>query len=235
MTSPLDPPPSAPKESEVRDTLGTLRQEIVRGLLYIHSRLDVNTDETLEARSLVVALVDMLVAKGLITTEEMENARQTEAARLATECGAKGFGVVLQTAVEDKYATDEEIVIDCAGRVAFCRAACCRLGFALSRQDVKEGVVRWDMEKPYLIARSADGSCAHLDRPSLGCSVWTHRPAPCRAFDCRRDRRIWLDFEKKIPNPDITRADWPRCVSLGGAEGTFDVEAMETLDVSTDA
>jgi hypothetical protein len=25
----------------------------------------------------------------------------------------------------------------------------------------------------------------------------------CRGYDCREDRRIWLDFEKRIPAPDL--------------------------------
>lgn len=29
-----------------------------------------------------------------------------------------------------------------------------------------------------------DGACVHLGRK--GCSIWTKRPAVCRAFDCRR-------------------------------------------------
>jgi hypothetical protein len=36
---------------------------------------------------------------------------------------------------------------------------------------------------------------------------------PCRAFDCRQDRRIWLDFEARIVNPLIERPDWPRCLA----------------------
>jgi hypothetical protein len=43
--------------------------------------------------------------------------------------------------------------------------------------------------------------------------VHEHRPVPCRAYDCRKDNKIWLDFEKKIINPDILRDDWPRCAA----------------------
>ena len=120
---------------------------------------------------------------------------------------------MLQEPEYDKYAFEGEAQIDCAGRVHLCRAACCRLTFALSKQDIREGIVRWDLGQPYLIAQDKDGYCCHLDRASRSCGVREHRPVPCRAFDCRQDRRIWLDFERMIPNPAIASDDWPRCVA----------------------
>jgi len=36
---------------------------------------------------------------------------------------------------------------------------------------------------------------------------------PCRAFDRRQDKRIWLNFKDMEINPDINRNDWPQCVS----------------------
>jgi hypothetical protein len=32
--------------------------------------------------------------------------------------------------------------------------------------------------------------------------VYEHRPAICRTYDCRKDPRIWIDFEKRIPAPE---------------------------------
>lgn len=57
-----------------------------------------------------------------------------------------------------------------------------------------------------------NGYCSHLDPNTFGCTVYENRPVPCRAFDCRNDKRIWLDFENMILNPDINRNDWPQCV-----------------------
>ena len=50
----------------------------------------------------------------------------------------------------------------------------------LSRQDVEEGVIRWEFGRPYLIAHGAGGYCVHLDRESYRCTVWEQRPVPCR-------------------------------------------------------
>jgi len=71
------------------------------------------------------------------------------------------------------------VKIDCESRLPLCRAACCRLSFALSKQDVREGIIRWNLEKPYVIAKDGDGYCIHLEKEAMSCSVWKSRP--CRA------------------------------------------------------
>lgn len=112
----------------------------------------------------------------------------------------------------DKYAATGTAEIDCENRVHLCRAACCSLTFPLSRQDLDEGIIHWDAELPYMIAQDADGYCSHIERGSCRCGVWPNRPLPCRTYDCRQDRQIWLDFDKKIVNPDIVRPGRPRTV-----------------------
>jgi Fe-S-cluster containining protein len=89
--------------------------------------------------------------------------------------------------------------INCHERIHACKGACCALRFALSRQDVEEGVVRWDLGRPYLNRQAADGYCVHSDPTSRSCGAYAQRPAPCRIYDCRSDDRIWLDFDKMIP------------------------------------
>ncbi|MBE0523836.1 MAG: hypothetical protein IBX40_05835 [Methanosarcinales archaeon] len=56
---------------------------------------------------------------------------------------------------------------------------CCKLPFALLRQDVEDCTVRWKSGRPYLIAHGADGYCLHLDRENYRCTVWEQRPVPC--------------------------------------------------------
>jgi Fe-S-cluster containining protein len=91
--------------------------------------------------------------------------------------------------------------IDCAARMHLCHARCCSLSFELTTQDLDEGVVMWEATAPYIIRHERDGYCSHLDRSSGGCTVYQHRPATCRGYDCRGDKRIWLDFEKGIVAP----------------------------------
>jgi hypothetical protein len=33
--------------------------------------------------------------------------------------------------------------------------------------------------------------------------IYLQRPVPCRAYDCRDDKRIWTDFEKKVVSPEL--------------------------------
>ena len=90
----------------------------------------------------------------------------------------------------------------CEELLHLCGARCCKMTFPLSIQDLDEGVVRWDYGEPYKIRqRSSDGFCVHNDPASKGCTVHAQRPAICRTYDCRQDKRVWLDYEKRIPAP----------------------------------
>lgn len=121
---------------------------------------------------------------------------------------ADSHDVLLAVNTEDKYALVGQVEIDCASRLPLCRAACCRLRFALSAQDVREKFVRWDPQAPYLNAQRADHYCVHVSA-ALACSVYAQRPVACRAFDCRADKRIWLDFHNAIVNPAVQEPGWP--------------------------
>lgn len=180
-----------------------LRDEVAGGLRYAHTRANINTGKLLEVASFAYAAVELLADKGLLQIEELDERKNAVAGRLVEKFADLGMGVAYQSPEYDKYGFDGEVRLDCESRGHLCQAACCRLRFALSKQDVAEGVVKWAFAYPYLIARGADGYCLHLDRETLGCSIHAQRPVPCRAYDCREDKRIWLDFERQIVNPDL--------------------------------
>ncbi len=194
------------------------RQEVAEGFLYTHARLRENSQAALEAASFLYGLIELLNEKGLIAIEELDQRKRAVADRLARKNREKGIGVLLQEPEYDKYSFAGGVRIDCENRVHLCKAACCRLPFALSKQDIREGVVHWDLGQPYIIAQDSAGYCTHLDRGCHRCTVHEHRPVPCRAYDCRKDNRIWLDFENKIINPNILRDEWPRGVSSEDAQ-----------------
>jgi hypothetical protein len=101
----------------------------------------------------------------------------------------------------DKYEV-EPSAIPCDELIHLCHARCCRLTFALSTKDLDEGVIRWDYGQPYLIRqRETDGYCVHNDPTSRGCTVHAFRPRVCRLYDCRKDSRVWIDYDKRIPAP----------------------------------
>jgi hypothetical protein len=180
-----------------------LRQEVVGGLLYSHHRANANTAKTLEVASFAYALIELLIQKGLLTEDELNDRKREVAERLAKKFIDSGMGVVRQDPEHEKYGFQGGAQIDCENRLHLCKAACCRLNFALSKQDVEEGIVKWDFSRPYLIAKDRDGYCRHLDRCASRCTIYAHRPVPCRGYDCRKDQRIWIDFDQKLVNPEL--------------------------------
>lgn len=193
------------------------RREIAEGFRYAHFRADANTGRLLDVAATITATLDLLQERGLLDPSELEQRKAAAVESLKERFADRGMGVMYQHPERDKYSFPLETPIDCEARVHLCKAACCRLPFALSRQDVEEGVVRWDFSRPYVIAHDADGCCHHLDRSKRCCSIYTQRPVPCRGYDCRNDRRIWSDFQRRIPNPRLDEPDWWK--SEDGREG----------------
>ncbi|HVV86838.1 MAG TPA: YkgJ family cysteine cluster protein [Kofleriaceae bacterium] len=98
----------------------------------------------------------------------------------------------------DKYAMPPLDGPPCGELIPICGARCCTFDFALTPQDLDEGVIAWDRDRPYLIRHGDDGACVHQDRATGFCGAYEHRPAICRRYDCREDPRIWADYEARI-------------------------------------
>src|SRR5436305_12197738 len=113
----------------------SLRGEVSEALLFAHSRLNSNSSRTLEASSFLYALVELLSEQGLITIEELDARKLAVEERLRRQYQERGYGVVVQDPELDKYTFQGTAEIDCAGKLQYCRASCCRLPFALSPQD----------------------------------------------------------------------------------------------------
>ena len=194
------------KNGKLATDMDKLRGEIIGGLLYTHSRANSNTNRLLETASFLYALVELLAEKELLNIEELDERKKIVGERLHKRFLGKGMGVAIQEPEQDKYAFQQkEVRIDCENRIHLCKAACCRLSFPLSMQDINEGVIKWDLRSPYLIAQNANGYCQHMEQNTCRCTVYENRPIPCRAYDCRNDQRIWVDFEKRMVNPDLDK------------------------------
>jgi hypothetical protein len=187
------------------DILLKIQKDLSSGLLYTHSRINANTSKTLESTSFLYALIELLNEKGILTIEEIDDRKRQVAERLVKRFVDSGLGLMYQDPEYDKYTFDQEADADCESRLDVCKAVCCKLPFALSKQDVEEGIIRWEFGRPYLIAHGDDGYCVHLDRNTYKCTVREHRTVPCRGFSCRNNNRwpVWDDFEKKILNPEL--------------------------------
>ncbi len=173
------------------------------GFMFDHSLLSELGRNLVASATSVYALAELLVEHGLIDATEYAVRREAVGKALAEQMAREGLTLALNEQHADKYALDDLPEIDCASRLHLCHAACCRLRFPLSRQDVEEGVVRWDLGQPYLNRRDDTGYCVHCDHQSHHCGVYANRPAPCRVYDCRADERIWEDFDAMVVSPDL--------------------------------
>ena len=178
-------------------------EEILEGFLYSYRQLDTNALKVYEASAHLYSLIELLVSKGIIGIDELDHRKKAVEKRLKDSFKEAGIGVAVQGEGIDKYSLQQDVKIDCENRQHICRAACCTLAYALSPQDVREGI-RWSLGKPFMNVRVEDGYCMYLKQgTSLRCSIYEHRPAICRQYDCRNDQRIWLDFDKMILNPAL--------------------------------
>jgi Fe-S-cluster containining protein len=103
--------------------------------------------------------------------------------------------------------------VDCATLMPLCKGRCCAMAVSLSREDLREGRLQWDLSDPYTLARDPDtGYCQYMARDG-GCQAYHDRPSTCRTYDCRRDPRVWLDYDRRIPAPLspklIPLGEWP--------------------------
>lgn len=194
-----------PSDDNLTEVLSKIEYELSSGLLYTHTRINANTTKTLEAASFLYALIELLNEKGLLSIEELDERKKLVAERLVRKFVESGIGLMYQDPECDKYTFEHEADVDCQSRLHICKAVCCKFPFALSRQDVEEGMIRWEFSRPYLIAHDEDGYCKHLDRKTYLCTIRENRSAACRGFDCRDNERwkVWLDYDKRIINNEL--------------------------------
>jgi hypothetical protein len=53
------------------------------------------------------------------------------------------LGLMYQDPEYDEYTFAQESDVDCESRLDTCKALCCKLPFALSKLDMKEGIIRY--------------------------------------------------------------------------------------------
>lgn len=187
------------------------RTDFERALRHLNlADLDVR-DLVLKLAAQVVALTEE-VSRRLPPADDaasVEVAVEQAVGAALTEIRASDDGssrVALHTG-GDKYAA-VAVDIPCAELIPLCEGRCCSFTFPLSTQDLDEGVIRFDYGQPYMIRqRSSDGYCVHCDPTTRACDAHAARPATCRTYDCREDKRVWIDFANRIPAPRDARIE----------------------------
>lgn len=119
--------------------------------------------------------------------------------RLATKIRADRSTVRLAM-FRDKYEVPNSDV-DCAARIPLCGARCCSFDVTLSAQDVAARDIPFDIEQPYMLPRDPATKRCVCTGADGACTIYERRPGACRAYDCRKDPRVWIDFEARIPAP----------------------------------
>lgn len=185
--------------------LSQYESEMAAGISYTHSRITFNTRKTLESSSFLYALIELLGEKGILPISEVDERKKKVAQRLVRKFEESRIGLLYQDPEEDKYSFNKDPNIDCSSCLEDCKAVCCKLPFALSKQDVHEGIIRWEFGRPYLIAHDPEGYCVHMNRETYRCTAYENRPVPCRGFSCRNNEKwpVWKDFNNKELNPEF--------------------------------
>lgn len=106
-----------------------------------------------------------------------------------------GLGIFAVYGQEEEGVPDANVA--CARHRERCGTVCCSFSFALTKEEVRRGIVRHDPERPFYILRGTDGHCAHLDRGSMHCGIWKDRPLRCRRYDCAGDRLVWPEGKRE--------------------------------------
>ena len=177
------PPPVVPEDQRVAPDLLRAIQQMLDDV----ARRPYSKDLTTRLEM----LIDVLVMRGHLTAGHQ---------RLLGRVKGGDASTVRLSVFADKRSVPSSDV-DCATLLPLCRGRCCAMDVSLSAQDVAEGKLEWDLNQPYLLRKNPEhGYCAHIDE-HRNCSVYDERPGTCRAYDCRRDPRVWIDYEQRIPAP----------------------------------
>jgi Fe-S-cluster containining protein len=204
------------------DRFDGLERQLERGGVRTQSLFNRTFERLSEVESMLLGLLDVLLARGVVAAEDVEPAVRRIEELTAARGGESAHEVALR--VDDTAAAARpDAVVDCAARMHVCHAVCCKLAVKLDSDEVEGGRLRWDLGRPYYLRKEADGRCTHQERPSGGCGVYPDRPKPCRQYSCATDGRIWKDFERMVLNDEWLathfRPDEPQFITIEPLRG----------------
>ena len=192
-----------------RDRTRELERQVERGNLFAHTVLTEQAVRANENEAIVNGLVDLLIRRELVEPDELLRAVESARRQTAESGQLATVGVAIRI---DGEAPVPTVAVNCEERLHLCKAACCRMRFALSAEEIEAGPMTWDLGQPYYNRRSETGYCQQIDEETLGCGVYEERPPVCRHYSCAGDSRIWKDFDAMELNHEWIDAN------LGGDE-----------------
>ena len=176
---------------EDRDGIG---RQLEQGGLHAHTILSRHAERINRLEALLQGLIELGLDSGYLTSDQVATYSRRVRERMERDGQSVHAGVVLRL----PRAPEPTVEVDCTERLPLCQAVCCRLAFALSASEIEAGAVRWELGQPYYARKDAAGMCVHCG--AGGCTVYADRPGVCRGYSCAGDRRIWIDFERRIIN-----------------------------------
>lgn len=184
-----------PAESPIE----TLERQVTLGAMHGHTTSSQLAERLHFLESMLYGLVDLLVNKRILGESELASSAH-QMAQTIEERGERAHGgVALRVDSPDEQ---DFTPVNCAERIAVCKAVCCRLSFPLTAEEVQNGQLKWNLGMPYFIRHDARGACVHQDDTTGACGVYAHRPSLCKRYSCETDERIWKDFDNMILNQE---------------------------------
>ena len=185
--------------------LAQLERQLERGYRFSHTVIGESMLRTSELQVLLHGLLDTLLAKGVTSEDELVDAMQKVRNELAERDELNWQRAMIRNDAREENKTVSKV--DCEARLPVCRAACCKLDFALSVPELEASEIKWDLGRPYFIRHDSNGYCSHLDAASGRCGIYDKRPCVCRNYSCAEDKRIWNDFDKMELNQEWVDAN----------------------------
>jgi Fe-S-cluster containining protein len=172
--------------------------QMVRGAMHTHSMLSKYADRINTIESFLFGLIDKLIENGDLSSKSLY--QQVEKIKSELHQKNEHLHPNLALLAEETVNTNQPPV-NCEERMHICKAVCCRMNFALSKNEVESGKIKWDLGRPYFIRKQANGYCCH-NGEKHGCGIYADRPLVCQAYSCKGDERIWKDFDQMVLNEE---------------------------------
>ena len=180
-------------------SLETVERQAAEAAMHGHT-VDSQLAERLHVlESMFYGLVDLLVHKREIAESELATAAHQVSEIIEGRGERVHGGVALRVEADNDQSFSP---VNCAERMAVCKAVCCRLSFPLDVEEVQSGELKWELGRPYFIRHNSEGACVHQDASTGACGVYDRRPSVCKRYSCETDTRIWKDFSNMVLNQE---------------------------------